>query len=319
MPDRHDHTVDAGDAVVVTRDLADVAPRPSVVTIGVFDGVHAGHRALLQRVTERATQDDLRSVAITFDRHPMEVVRPGHQPPALQHLDDKLAALAATGIDLVHVLTFDVEASQEPAAAFVGRVLAGPVSARRVLIGQNFRFGHRAAGDLDLLRRLGPEHGFVAEAIDLVDVGGFEVSSTAIRDALAVGDVATAAIGLGRPHRVRGPVVHGDGRGASIGIPTANVAVPEGLAVPAGGVYATRTVVAGVAHDSVTNVGSRPTFGGAHVTVESHLLDVDLDLYGREVAVDFVARLRDEQRFDGVEALVAQIHADIVRARVLLG
>lgn len=315
MPDRHDA---GGDTVIVTRDLAEVAPRPSVATIGVFDGVHAGHRALLQRVTERAGQDDLRSVAITFDRHPMEVVRPGHQPPALQHLDDKLAALAATGIDLVHVLTFDVEASQEPAAAFVARVLAGPVSARRVLIGQNFRFGHRAAGDLDLLRRLGPEHGFVAEAIDLVDIGGFEVSSTAIREALAVGDVATAAIGLGRPHRVRGPVVHGDGRGATIGIPTANVAVPEGLAVPAGGVYATRTVVAGVAHDSVTNVGSRPTFGGAHVTVESHLFDVDLDLYGREVAVDFVARLRDEQRFDGVEVLVAQIHADVDRARSLL-
>lgn len=311
-----DHEADA--VVAITRDLADVEPRPSVVTVGVFDGVHLGHQALLDRVIAEARRDGLRAAAVTFDRNPMEVVRPGHQPPALQHLDDKVATLAATGLDLVHVMTFDVEASQESAHDFVARVLAGPLAARRVLIGSDFRFGHRAAGDLDLLRRLGPEHGFVAEAVDLVAVDGRKVSSTAIRAALAEGDVTAAMRGLGRPHRVRGPVVHGDGRGRSIGVPTANVAVPEGLAVPAGGVYATRTLVDDVAHDSVTNVGSRPTFGGEHVTIETHLLDADVDLYGYEVAVDFVARLREEQRFDGVDALVEQIHADIDRARRVL-
>ncbi len=302
-------------APVVTRHLDDVDDVASVATIGVFDGVHVGHRALLSQVIADAERDGLRSVAVTFDRNPIEVVRPGHQPPALQTLDDKLAALTATGVDLVHVLAFDVEASRESAEDFVARVLTGPIAAREVMIGANFRFGHRARGDLDLLQELGPGHGFTARAIDLVDVDGLEVSSTAIREALANGDVASAARGLGRLHRVRGPVVRGDGRGATIGVPTANVAVPDGIAMPAVGVYATRTVVGDDVHDSVTNIGNRPTFGGDHVTVESHLLDVDIDLYGRPVAVDFAARLRDEQRFDGIDALVSQIHADIDDAR----
>ncbi|HKJ54943.1 MAG TPA: bifunctional riboflavin kinase/FAD synthetase [Nitriliruptoraceae bacterium] len=306
-------------AATVTRRLEDVDSVPSVVTVGVFDGVHIGHQMLLGQVGDVARRAGLRAVAVTFDRNPIEVVRPGHQPPALQTLDDKIAALATTSVDLVHVLNFDVEASREPAQDFVARVLAGPIAAREVMIGANFRFGHRALGDLDLLEELGPHHGFTARAIDLVGVDGLEVSSTAIRAALADGDVATAARGLGRPHRVGGPVVRGDGRGATIGVPTANVAVPDGLAVPSGGVYATRTLVGDELHDSVTNVGIRPTFGGDHVTVESHLLDADLDLYGRTVAVDFVQRLRDEQRFDGVDALVSQIHADIAHARDVLG
>lgn len=308
----------AAGASVVTRSLDEIHPAPSVVTIGVFDGVHAGHRTLLDKVASRARAEGLRSVAITFDRNPVEVVNPGHQPPALQALDDKLAALVATGIEHVHVLTFDVEAAREPADAFVARVLAGPITAREVLIGTNFRFGHRAQGDLALLEELGPQYNFVARAIELVDVEGFEVSSTAIRAAVAAGDVAMAALGLGRPHRVRGPVVRGDGRGATIGIPTANVAVPDEIAIPAVGVYATRTIVGDQSYDSVTNVGNRPTFGGDHLTVESHLLDVDVDLYGRPVAVDFIARLRDEQKFDGTDALVAQIHRDVHDARQVL-
>lgn len=305
-------------ASVVTRRLDEVQPSPSVVTIGVFDGVHAGHRTLLDEVASRARAQGLRSVVITFDRNPVEVVNPGHQPLALQTLDDKIAALVATGVNHVHVLTFDVEASQESAGAFVTRVLAGPIAARAVLIGANFRFGHRAEGDLALLQELGPSHGFIAHDIELVNVDGLEVSSTAIRAAVAVGDVETASLGLGRPHRVRGPVVRGDGRGATIGVPTANVAVPEGIAIPAVGVYATRTIVGDQTHDSVTNVGNRPTFGGDHLTVESHLLDADLDLYGRPVTVDFIARLRDEQKFDGIEALVAQIHRDVDDARQVL-
>lgn len=304
---------------IVSRDLAAVEPAPSVVTVGVFDGVHRGHQALLRRVRDDAAAAGLRSVAITFDRNPVEVVRPGHQPPALQTLDDKLAAMAESGIDLVHVLTFDVEASQETAEQFVRRVLAGPLQAREVLIGTNFRFGHGAAGDVEMLRRVGPQHGFEVEAIDLVDVAGREVSSTAIREAIAAGRVADAAASLGRAHRVVGPVVRGDGRGAGIGIPTANVAVPDGIAVPALGVYATRTVVDDEAHDSVTNVGTRPTFGGEHVTIECHLLDANLDLYGRRVAVAFVERLRDERHFDGVEELVEAIRGDILAARRVLG
>lgn len=303
---------------MVTRDLDDVTPLPSVVTIGVFDGVHAGHRALLDEVIQRSADADLRSVAVTFDRNPLAVVRPGHEPPALQTLAEKVATLRATGIDHVHVLTFDVEASRESAPDFVRRVLVDGLSARQVLIGTNFRFGHRAAGDVALLQELGPDLGFAAEAIDLVGVDGTEVSSTAVRAALDRGDVAAAGRGLGRPHRVTGPVVRGDGRGRSIGVPTANVAVPEGIAVPANGVYATRTVVGGGSHASVTNVGTRPTFDGQGVTVETHLLDQDQDLYGLVVAVDFIGHLRDERRFSGVEELVGQIRADIIAARDLL-
>lgn len=305
--------------VAVTRDLAAVGPAPSVVTVGVFDGVHAGHQALLAQVVARARADDLRAVAITFDRHPLAIVAPDREPAALQTLDDKVASLVETGVDHVHVLTFDVAASHEPAADFVRRVLVDGFSARAVLIGGNFRFGHRAAGDIDLLARLGAEHGFDAQAVDLVAAGDAAVSSTMVRRALAIGDVAAAAAALGRPHRVRGSVVRGDGRGRTIGVPTANMAVPPGMAVPTAGVYGTRVVVDGVAHDAVTNIGTRPTFDGRGVTVESHLLDVDLDLYDREVAVDFVTHLRDEARFDSVDALVAQIRADIERAREVLG
>lgn len=303
---------------VVTDDLAEVTARPSIVTVGVFDGVHTGHRALLDTVIRRGRAAGLRTVAVTFDRHPEAVVRPGHEPPALQSLDAKVAALRATGVDHVHVLTFDLDASREPAADFVRRVLVGGFGARQVLIGSNFRFGHGAAGDVALLQQLGERHGFEAEAIDLVDVDGAQVSSTAVRDALRAGDVARAAVALGRPHRVEGPVVRGEGRGRSIGVPTANVAVPDGIAVPAVGVYATRTVVDDSDHDSVTNVGVRPTFGGDDVTVETHLLAGGFDLYGRVVAVEFVVRLRDERRFDGVDALVDQIRADVTAARDVL-
>lgn len=303
---------------VVTDDLADVAASPSIVTVGVFDGVHTGHRVLLDTVIRRGRAAGLRTVAVTFERHPEEVLRPGHEPPALQTLAEKVEALRATGVDHVHVLTFDLEASREPAGDFVRRVLVDAFGARQVLIGSNFRFGHGAAGDVALLQRLGERHGFEAEAIDLVDVDGAQVSSTAVRDALAAGDVGRAATALGRPHRVSGPVVRGDGRGRSIGVPTANVAVPDGIAVPAVGVYATRTVVDGDVHASVTNVGMRPTFGGDDVTVETHLLEGEFDLYGRVVAVEFVARLRDERRFDDVDALVDQIRADVETARDVL-
>jgi riboflavin kinase/FMN adenylyltransferase len=304
--------------VAVTRDLAAVDRAPSAVTVGVFDGVHAGHQALLARVVARARADDLRAVAITFDRHPLAILSPDREPAALQTLDDKVASLVETGVDHVHVLTFDVAASHEPAEDFVRRVLVDGFSARAVLIGGNFRFGHGAAGDIDLLARLGAEHRFDARAVELVASGDTAVSSTMVRHALAIGDVAAAAAALGRPHRVRGTVVRGDGRGRSIGVPTANVAVPAGMAVPAGGVYGTRVILDGVAHDAVTNIGTRPTVAGRNLTVESHLLDVDLDLYDRDVAVDFVARLRDEVRFDSVDALVAQIRADIERAREVL-
>nr|WP_274387916.1 bifunctional riboflavin kinase/FAD synthetase [Salsipaludibacter albus] len=301
----------------------DVAP--SVVTIGVFDGVHRGHRALLDRVRDEARTRGMRAVAVTFDRHPMAVLDPAERPPALQTLDDKVASLEASGIDHVHVLTFDRTASREPAVGFATRVLGGPLAARHVVVGTNFRFGHGAVGDVALLERLGADLGFTVEGFDLVDVGQEAVSSSRIRDALARGDVAWAAEALGRPHRLSGSVVRGDGRGRTIGVPTANVSVVPGLALPAAGVYATRVRrrgpdgPTGPVWDAVTNIGTRPTFDGRDVTVEAHLLDVEVDLYDQEVVVDVLERLRDERRFDDVDALVTQIHDDIAAGRAVLG
>lgn len=307
----------------VSTDLQAVAATPSVVTIGVFDGVHRGHRTLLSRTLARAHEQELRAVAVTFDRNPLAVVRPEQQPPELQVLDDKVAALVGSGVDHVHVLTFDEEASHEAPEVFVTRVLVQGLAARWVVVGANFRFGHRAAGDVDLLTRMGRDLDFSVEPVPLVDLGGQVVSSSAIRRAIADGDVAEAARGLGRPHRLVGTVVAGDGRGRTIGVPTANVQVPTGLAMPAPGVYATRVAThddgpAGGPWDAVTNIGTRPTFDGQGMTVEAHLLDVDVDLYGRDVEVDLVERLRGEQKFDGVDTLVAQIRTDIERGREVL-
>lgn len=301
----------------VAHGLGDVAPAPSVVTIGFFDGVHRGHQAIIGRAVQEAADRGLRSVVVTFDRHPMEVVRPGSQPRYLQSLDRRAERLAEQGVDLVVVLPFTEEFSQLPPGRFVETVLAGALQARRVIVGANFRFGHRAAGDVVALTELGALHGFDAEAAALVDLEGMAVSSTEIREHLDRGDVAWAAEALGRPFVLEGPVIHGDGRGRSIGVPTANVEIDDRMQVPAVGVYAGHATVPGSDREwaCVVNVGTRPTFSGTSVSVEAHLLDADVDLYGERLAVAFESRLRDEQRFEGPEALVAQIHRDIEMAR----
>lgn len=306
--------------VRVARHLDEVPPADSVVTIGVFDGVHRGHRTLIGRARWQAEEQGLRSVAVTFDRHPMEVVRPGSQPSYLQTLDRKIAALLDEGIDLVYVLTFDHEFSQQSADAFIRQTLAGPIRARRVIVGSNFRFGRGAEGDVTVLAGRGQQLGFEVEAVTLLEVEGVAISSTEIRNRIARGEVEWAAEGLGRPHVLEGVVVRGEARGASIGFPTANVEVDDRMQVPANGVYAGHATVEGqgTAHPMVVNIGTRPTFGGEQVTVEAHLLDADLDLYGRHLALSFEHRLRDEQRFDGIDELKAQIAADVARARELL-
>lgn len=304
----------------VARAFDELEAAPSVVTIGVFDGVHRGHRTIIRRAAELAESRGCRSVVLTFDRHPEEVVRPDAVPSYLQTLDARIAALAEEAVDLVFVLPFDRELSQLPPDEFVTRTLAGPLEAVAVVIGSNFRFGHRAAGDVATLEEAGGRYGFEVEAVDLVGEGDATVSSTAIRKALRSGDVDWAAWALGRPYALEGEVGRGEGRGRTIGVPTANIAVEPGLEVPAVGVYAGRARVRseGEPIPCVTNIGSRPTFAGRDVTVEAHLLDTDIDLYGERLTVTFEARLRDEQRFDGPELLVAQIKRDIDRARELL-
>lgn len=307
----------------VATDLDEVASEPSTVVVGFFDGVHRGHQAIVRRALEAAA-GTTRTVAVTFDRHPMEVLRPGSQPRYLMSLDRRVGTLLRLEVDLVVVLPFTLELSRQPPEDFVGEVLRARLGARHVVVGENFRFGHRAAGDVDLLRSLGTDAGFEVSAVPLLEIGGEPVSSTSIRDLLDAGDVAGASRMLGRPHIVDGTVVRGEGRGRSIGIPTANLEIDTRMQLPASGVYAGHAVVdpvpagpAGTRRPAVMNIGVRPTFGGERPVVEAHLLDTTVELYGRHLAVHFEHRLRDEQRFDGPDELVAQIRRDIDRAREL--
>jgi riboflavin kinase/FMN adenylyltransferase len=286
------------------------------VTIGAYDGVHLGHRALLRDLSARAAAEGLSTVVVTFDRHPAAVVRPDSAPKQLTSLEQKLELLAECGIDRTLVVPFDAARADETAEEFVQEILVDQLGARLVVVGEDFHFGHGRKGNVELLRRLGTEHGFEVVGVGLTGDESEAVSSTRIRALIAAGDVAGAARLLGRPHEVRGPVVRGDGRGGpELGFPTANVAVDDDIALPADGIYAGYLTRAdGSVHGSAISVGRRPTFyepGTAPVLVEAYLLGFDGDLYGEPVRVSFRERLRAEQRFDSVEALVAQMKADV--------
>jgi len=302
--------------------LAAVPPGhgPSVVTVGMFDGVHRGHRALLDRVAAEAAARGLPAGAVTFDRHPLEVLRPEAKPPLLTTLDRKVALLGAAGMDFVLVLAFTEELSQVTAEAFAREVLMDGVGARAVVVGDNFRFGHKAAGDPALLAELGRPRGVAVVAVPLHADGGEPVSSTRIRAELARGDVRAAAASLGRAYAVEGVVVRGDGRGGrQLGIPTANLDVAGDLAAPANGVYAGHLAdEAGPPRPAAISVGVNPQFHTSGLRVEAHVLDFDGDLLGAHVWLTFEHRLRDEAAFATVDDLVAQMHRDIRQARRLL-
>jgi riboflavin kinase/FMN adenylyltransferase len=314
----------------VIRDLS-ACPRPpdgTAVTIGAYDGVHLGHRAVVSEVRRRASERGLASAVVTFDRHPASVVRPETAPRLLTDLDQKLELLAETGVDYCLVITFDAARSHEPADDFVREVLAGCLAARVVVVGEDFHFGHRRSGNVALLRTMGVELGFEVEGLELVDVEGRpaaepgKVSSTRIRHALVEGDVELANRMLGRAHEVRGVVAHGDKRGRELGFPTANVSVPGDILLPADGIYAGWFERAdGSLHPTAISLGRRPTFYvEAHASLlEAHLLDFDGELYDEHVKVRFVAHLRGEARFDTVEALIEQIGRDCDDTRRLLG
>jgi len=294
----------------------------SAVTIGVFDGVHRGHRAVIDRMVAEARPAGLTPVVVTFDPHPLEVVRPGTHPELLSTLDHRLDLLAELGVAATLVLPFTTEFSRLSAAEFVRLVLVDTLHAGQVVVGSNFRFGHKAAGTVAQLSLLGADYGFEVIGLDLVpSASGTEpVSSTAIRVAVAAGDMATATAGLGRPHRIEGTVVEGDRRGRDLGYPTANLAPIEHAGIPADGVYAGWLVVAGQALPAAISIGTNPTFDGTERRVEAYVLDRDdLDLYGQHVAMDFAERLRETVRFESVEALLEQMSADVTQARQLVG
>ncbi|MEV6365444.1 bifunctional riboflavin kinase/FAD synthetase [Micromonospora musae] len=292
----------------------------SVVTIGVFDGVHRGHQATIRHAVTRARELGVQSVVLTFDPHPAEVVRPGSHPAVLTESARKAELIEELGVDVLCVVPFTPEFSRLPAEAFVHDVLVENLHATRVVVGNNFRFGHRAAGDVALLERLGATFGFSVEGGPLVAEEGTVFSSTYIRSCVDAGDVGAAAAALGRPHRVEGVVVRGDQRGRELGFPTANLLCHRYAAIPADGVYAARLVRRGRREPllAAVSVGTNPTFSGRERRVEAYALDFDGDLYGERLALDFVAHLRGQIRYDSIEPLIAQMHQDVERTRKAL-
>lgn len=298
------------------EELARIAPgRDAAVTIGKFDGVHRGHQHLIGRLIERARADGLASVVIVLYPNPITVLRPGTAVTYLTSLEERLELLRRLGPDRIGILPFTSEMAQLSARDFVS-LLREELSMRLLYVGPDFALGRNREGTVGLLRRIGADLGFRVETAELLAQDGDKVGSSAIRQALAVGDVEEVARLLGRPFSLSGPVVAGAHRGAGLGFPTANIAIGRDRALPAFGIYVTRAFVRESQHRSCTNIGVRPTFDSEpQPTVETFILDFDDDIYGQELRIDLLHRLRDELKFDSVDALVDQMHRDITDAR----
>lgn len=283
----------------------------TVVTVGTFDGVHRGHQAILAEIGRRARARGLHSTLLTFDRHPLIILRPESAPKLLTTPNEKKEILAQFGLDYVAFVSFTRAFSHYSPARFVEEVLVGRLRARELVIGHDHGFGRGRSGDVEVLRRLGARHGFDVDVVSGVEVDGGLVSSTRIRGAVAEGRVADAAAGLGRPYSIRGTVVHGLGRGRDLGFPTANLTPPPSeKLLPAEGIYTVRASVGQALLAGLLHLGPRPTFAGSPPTIELYLLDFDRDIYGERVVVEFLKRLRDVRPFSSAAHLVDQMRED---------
>jgi riboflavin kinase/FMN adenylyltransferase len=289
--------------------------KPTVLTLGVFDGLHLGHQRIMQRVVDRARAIGAHATAITFDPHPRAVLHPESAPPLLQTLDQRLANFEVLGIEQAIVVKFDREFASQPAEDFLSKVIHDRLRAKEVYLGKGFAFGKDRGGNIELLRAISTQLGFVADEVEEVRIRGQRISSSAIRKLLAEGRINFARRMLGRPYGVEGVVIRGNRRGHTIGFPTANVK-PHNRVIPKYGVYATATLIDGVWRKSITNIGVRPTFETeAEPSIESYIFDFDEELYGDVVRVRFLHRIRDERKFSGIEELKTQIEKDTSRAR----
>jgi riboflavin kinase/FMN adenylyltransferase len=288
--------------------------RRAIISIGNFDGLHLGHQKILRGVVDRARDSGAIAAVVTFDPHPVKVLRPAQAPLLLETMQQRLAGFAALSLDAALVLHFDATLAGLPAEDFVRRILVDPVRASAILVGAAFRFGFHQAGDVALLKQMGAQLDFTVEVVEPVICDGQVISSTAIRKAIAEGHVAAAARLLGRPFALTGQVVRGAGRGATVLVPTLNLA-PEQELIPASGVYATETVVDGHLYRSATNIGFRPTFNGTHRSIESHLFEFSRQIIEGPLEVRFWERLREERRFNSPDELLAQIRSDLDHAR----
>lgn len=286
---------------------------PTAVTIGVYDGVHLGH----QRVLEALGSAGLPVVVVTFRDHPVRVISPEGAPKLLTSIDRRIEILEGLEVAATAVVDFDDDFRLLPAEEFIEKVLVATLRAQRIAVGKDFRFGHQQAGDVPMLRSMGVQHGYVVDDVEILEEG-VPVRSTVIRALLREGHAKAARRLLGRPFRLVGTVVQGDQRGRSIGFPTANLEIADDLLIPGSGVFAVRAFIDGIDREGVVNIGRRPTFGGTESVVEAHIFDFSGDLYGQQISIDFIERLRSEQKFAGIDELVNAIRLDVAAARNLL-
>jgi riboflavin kinase/FMN adenylyltransferase len=302
----------------IIRDLESPRLYPSpVVALGNFDGVHIGHQTILRTAIERAEAIGGSALALTFDPLPSKVLNPNHAPRLIMTPEDKHELLRSFGLHGVIVLTFSHELSLLSPVEFIREYLRRRIGAREVVVGHNVSFGHLRAGNADVMRQLGREFGFETTVVGPIERDGIEVSSTQVRQLIGEGKMQNAAALLGRPHFIRGPVVHGRERGRTIGFPTANIQ-SRTECLPPDGVYATRVVMEEGSYASITNIGMRPTFGEPERSIEAHIFNFNRDIYDREVKLEIAERIRPERKFESAQALAAQIAADLQRAREIL-
>jgi len=305
----------------VIRDLNELSDplRNPVLTIGNFDGVHKGHLALFDKVKKIAKNIDGQSVVMTFEPHPIKVVKPGNGPPLITPIKQKLKLISNAGIDVIICLPFTMEFASIPAEKFVNELLVKKIGVREIVVGYDYTFGQERKGNIDLLRRMGEESGFKVHIVEPIHLNNTLVSSTSIRNLVQEGNLPEAKRFLGRDYQITGIVKKGMGRGGKIlGFPTANLTPVDEL-IPKKGVYAVKVYLSDKEYDGVCNIGINPTFGGTTLSIETHVLDFSGDLLGKNFTIRFLNRLREEKTFSGKDELAKQIEMDIVKARKILG